>query len=998
MSSSLSKVERQIEDQNKIIMSSYIERNRIISESNIGVDLMVPGYKLNSNGKFLSVNIKFAQMLGYSSEQELMDAINEGKYVVLRSDLTSMFAKTDCVIDKPLYLRTRTGAFVSLLESILKCTEDGNVRYYALVRFKEPSVRAKQEDAIAWSLISQLLGELKTGVVICDQNRMIVYENPMMRQIMGFGTQDDLPYDSLDNYFTEESLPKCKSSLEVIFSTNQKNPVITYSLVKNGGEIINVSVYSYVFTFGEQKFCVSLVSPHTDSKHDNNTSGAGSYLTYRDTFDIMSELYILISENGDICDLNAAAAKMWGWDYKLYLTKSIFDLGDFGSTGIKRNLALLYDSQTPTERKFMAKNTIWGDLEMTCRLLPVGKMGQRYIAVVMENRRELQQVKDNLTAQYTYNLAMFDSSICGLILVKGNKIERVNAKAYSLLKIKYDIRGESLSEVLTENKRKSRRVEVTASNRKEEVFVYEIPSEGKPTQLEVHLYYINNENTLCYFIDRSLRKKGPSKSLNAASRYKLIVEQSPCGVLIGDTHGDIIDVSDHFCEMIKMSPSDILGKNISDLFTPSSVSSKPLDYTRVDAGEVISAERELKCGDGTVKVVEMYSGAISTDMYQAVVLDITDRKIYENKLISFRSLVQKMEVQKQHFLKTSKDVSVIFSDNAEIRDVFVGENSPFYTYYKNDEGFVAYFMKYISRKENDMIIKQGIARALSENASYVVRKDVVVGGINYIIEARFLPMESEVVMVVSDVTERERVIEQLNIVKKQSEENEKLQTAFLGNLSHELRTPMNAIIGFADLLLEDESNPEKQDYLRTILDSSYQLLNVLSDLIEVSKLEAGVMKVKSEIVSVKKVICDICASIRGERIIEENNVKLVNIAQEEDDVLIVSDNVKLRQIITNLISNALKFSKNGKVEVGYDIHDGSVCIYVRDNGIGISKEDLPKIFDRFFQVKGVELATKGTGLGLSIVKSYVDMLRGTIKVESELGKGTCFYVELQSRY
>ena len=158
------------------------------------------------------------------------------------------------------------------------------------------------------------------------------------------------------------------------------------------------------------------------------------------------------------------------------------------------------------------------------------------------------------------------------------------------------------------------------------------------------------------------------------------------------------------------------------------------------------------------------------------------------------------------------------------------------------------------------------------------------------------------------------------------------------------------------------------------------------------------MKVKSEIVSVKKVICDICASIRGERIIEENNVKLVNIAQEEDDVLIVSDNVKLRQIITNLISNALKFSKNGKVEVGYDIHDGSVCIYVRDNGIGISKEDLPKIFDRFFQVKGVELATKGTGLGLSIVKSYVDMLRGTIKVESELGKGTCFYVELQSRY
>ena len=997
MNRSLSKVERQIEEQNKIIIASFIERNRIISESNKELDLMVPGYKLDSNGKFLSVNIKFAEMLGYSSEQELMDAINEGKYVVLRSDLNSIFTNTDCVVDKPLYLRARTGTFISLLESILKCTEDGNVRYYALVRYKDTSINVKQEDTMAWSLISQLFGDLEVGVTICDKNGMIVYENPMMRKIMGFGTQDDLPYDSVYSYFTEECLPKCKNSLDVIFSGNQKNPEITYSLVKNGGEIIEVGIYSYVFTFGEQKFCVSIVSQRTDSKQGGDTVGAGSFLTYRDTFNIMSELYILISENGDICDLNSAAVNLWGWDYKSYLTKSIFDLGNFVSTDIKRNLALLYDSQTSVERKFMAKNTIWGDLEMTCRLLSVGKSGKRYIAVVMDNRRELQQVKNTLTAQYNYNLAMFDSSICGIISVRGNKIERVNAKAYLLLKIKYDIRGESLSEVFKENKRKSRRIEVTASSRKEEVFVYEIHSESKPTQLEVHLYYIDNENTLCYFIDRSLRKSGPSKSLSAASRYKLIVEQSPCGVLIGDCHGDIIDVSDHFCEMIKLPPSEILGKNISDLFTPSSVSSKPLDYTRVDAGEVISAERELKCGDGTVKIVEMYSGAISTDMYQAVVLDITDRKIYENKLMSFRSLVQKMEVQKQHFLRTSKDISVIFSADVEIKDVFVGEKSPFFIYH-DDVNFVAYFIKYISRKENDMIIRQGIARALAKNSSFVVRQNVTFGGINYVVEVRFLSMESEVVMVISDVTERERVIEQLNAVKKQSEENEKLQTAFLGNLSHELRTPMNAIIGFADLLLEDESNPEKQDYLRTILDSSYQLLNVLSDLIEVSKLEAGVMKVKSEIVSVKKVIGDICASMRGERIIEENNVTLVNIAQEEEDVLIVSDNVKLRQIITNLISNALKFSKNGKVEVGYNVGDGSVCIYVRDNGIGISKEDLPKIFDRFFQVKGVELATKGTGLGLAIVKSYVDMLHGTIRVESEVGKGTCFYVELQSRY
>lgn len=253
-------------------------------------------------------------------------------------------------------------------------------------------------------------------------------------------------------------------------------------------------------------------------------------------------------------------------------------------------------------------------------------------------------------------------------------------------------------------------------------------------------------------------------------------------------------------------------------------------------------------------------------------------------------------------------------------------------------------------------------------------------------------------MEISDVTEREHIIEEMRMLRKRTDSSEKLQVAFLGNLSHELRTPMNAIIGFADLLLEVEDNPEKQDYLRTILDSSQQLMSVLSDLIEMSKLDAGVMKAKTEIVNIKKIISDVCSLMRGERRLKENNVTIVNAAKDNNEVLIVSDNIKLRQIITNIISNAVKFSKNGEVEVGYTESPGSVCIYVRDNGVGISKEDLPNIFNRFFQTKNNELAIKGTGLGLAIVKSYVDMLNGTIRVESEEGKGSCFYVELQSRY
>ena len=297
-----------------------------------------------------------------------------------------------------------------------------------------------------------------------------------------------------------------------------------------------------------------------------------------------------------------------------------------------------------------------------------------------------------------------------------------------------------------------------------------------------------------------------------------------------------------------------------------------------------------------------------------------------------------------------------------------------------------------------MMLKQGIANAIAGNENKEQKVEIVIGGTLLILEVRFMLIENDVLVVISDVTERERIITELNRALKKSEENEKLQAAFLSNLSHELRTPMNGVIGFADILLEDEDNPQKQEYLRIILNSSYQLLSVLSDIIEMSKLEAGVVQAKSEIVSVKKIIGDVCALMRTEHSVTDNNVQIMNLAQERKETHIISDSTKLKQIITNLNSNAIKFTKNGKVEVDFSETDEKVCITVRDNGVGISKRDIDHIFDRFFQTNNAKAATKGAGLGLAIVKSYVDMLQGTIRVESEEGKGSCFYVELPNNY
>ncbi|MBQ3833572.1 MAG: PAS domain S-box protein, partial [Bacteroidales bacterium] len=586
------------------------------------------------------------------------------------------------------------------------------------------------------------------------------------------------------------------------------------------------------------------------------------------------------------------------------------------------------------------------ELLLSARMHSVVVNDKKCIAVVMESRHEIQQIKEKLEQEYHNNFVMFENSVCGIIHLNGKEIINANTQAYSLLKISYDIRGEQFSSIFPDTRRKKRHIVTTAANRMEEVFNYEFFTKGKRTLLEVHLFDVDKENTFCYFIDTTQHKSAPLSLANLSSRYRAIVEHSPCGVLIGDKNGDIIDVSGRFCEMIRMPAVEILGKNIYALFTESSIKVKPFDYVRVDAGEIISAERELKCGDGTIKIVEMYSCVISTDMYQAVVLDITPRKIYENQMLDYRRQVHDMDMEKAHFLKMSKDITAIFTADANIKDIFVGESSPFYRYFNSEKEFIERFLSYISRKDYDMMLKQGIANAIAGNENKEQKVEIVIGGTLLVLEVRFMLIENNVLVVISDVTERERIITELNRALKKSEENEKLQAAFLSNLSHELRTPMNGVIGFADILLEGEDNPQKQEYLRIILNSSYQLLSVLSDIIEMSKLEAGVVQAKSEIVSVKKIIGDVCALMRTEHSVTDNNVQIMNLAQEHKETHIISDSTKLKQIITNLISNAIKFTKNGKVEVDFSETDEKVCITVRDNGVGISKLDIDHIFDR----------------------------------------------------
>lgn len=228
--------------------------------------------------------------------------------------------------------------------------------------------------------------------------------------------------------------------------------------------------------------------------------------------------------------------------------------------------------------------------------------------------------------------------------------------------------------------------------------------------------------------------------------------------------------------------------------------------------------------------------------------------------------------------------------------------------------------------------------------------------------------------------------------KEKAEESDRLKSAFLANMSHEIRTPMNGILGFADLLKEPElTGEERQEYIGIIEKSGLRMLNIINDLIDISKVESGQMEIFISEINVNEQIEYIYNFFKPEVQKKGMHLSFQNGLQSEVAV-IHSDREKLYAILANLVKNAIKYSDTGSIEFGYTLKDKYLVFFIKDTGIGIPDDKKEAIFDRFIQADiSDKRAFQGAGLGLAISKSYVEMLGGNIWVESDEGIGSTFY-------
>lgn len=244
--------------------------------------------------------------------------------------------------------------------------------------------------------------------------------------------------------------------------------------------------------------------------------------------------------------------------------------------------------------------------------------------------------------------------------------------------------------------------------------------------------------------------------------------------------------------------------------------------------------------------------------------------------------------------------------------------------------------------------------------------------------------------------------ESLQLAKQKAEESDRLKSLFLSNMSHEIRTPMNAIIGFAEMLQDRELKIDEKDrFLDVIIKSGDNLLRLINDIIDISRIEAGQLKIIYSDCYLNELFADFEISFNRElsRLRKDHLTLYVQPGNSDTDFAVYTDPVRLRQIITNLVGNAIKFTDEGFVEIGYRIKGDKIEFYVRDSGIGIPADHQRLIFERFGQVK--EAASRnlsGTGLGLTISKNLVEMLGGRMWLDSFPGEGSTFWFTIPLRF
>lgn len=501
------------------------------------------------------------------------------------------------------------------------------------------------------------------------------------------------------------------------------------------------------------------------------------------------------------------------------------------------------------------------------------------------------------------------------------------------------------------------------------------------------------------------RKKAELKLKESERKTKAILNSTMQSFVLLDENRLVLA----FNQAIKTITMQLFNRSIQegdsmDLFIlPRDLDEYKKDFAKSWSGKSISKEKTYDIGDMEFSSLTHYNPVYDGDEVVAVsmnAIDITERKKFEKALIKrdehFTSLLSNPQGYFIYRLETTGNPMApkVTHVSPSIKEILGIDESDIYIFQK-------WFMR-IHPEDLPELLRRNEEGA---NPPFVFdgtfRYNHPDGRMRWLnVRAKGIPLEKDKEKIhfsngiVIDITEQKEIEQQLIIERRRAEESDRLKSAFLANMSHEIRTPMNSIVGFSKLIAEPDSSKEEiNEYIRIINANSEQLLSIINDILDISKIESGIIAIQREDVDINRLYRDLLSSFKPK--VYEKKIKLVNEIVNPIAQPIISDYIKLRQILSNLIGNAIKFTHQGSVSFGHIIENNKIIFFVKDTGIGIQEDYQDMIFERFRQVEDSLSKNKGgTGLGLSISKKLVNVMGGKIWLESETGKGSEFYFSI----
>ncbi len=514
---------------------------------------------------------------------------------------------------------------------------------------------------------------------------------------------------------------------------------------------------------------------------------------------------------------------------------------------------------------------------------------------------------------------------------------------------------------------------------------YQIETPYRTQHYEGRFFRIRKNKFACFVRNITVRKKGELFIQQRQELLNSILDNIPCPLMLKDVDNDFryIYWNKECDKQSGLNRQDVLGKTDTEIYGEI----RGGEYQRinrqvVDEGKPYQNYEIFVTPDGVEHPSIVYKNVISDDIHHWLLVarwDISD-------LISA-----------EKSLKQAHNINQLILENANIGFAFI--DSDYVIQWENISTYTKHPL--ISKYKTGMTCYKNVWGYNEPCKECVMRDAILSGKIEQRIfsdndqdffEVMATPVYDEakklqgVVMRIEDVTIKKQIAHELQRAKEEAEKSDHLKSSFLANMSHEIRTPLNAILGFSDLLCRTEDPAEKETYSEIIKNNSDLLLQLINDILDLSKIEANILEFVYSDVDINILLHDLECSFQFKIThIPDLRIKFI---PGLPDCTIHTEKNRFLQVFSNFITNAIKFTAQGEITFGYRPCDEGLYFYVKDTGIGIPEDKQQKIFDRFIKL---DTFKTGTGLGLSICQTIIQKLNGSLGVESEEGKGSTFW-------